>query len=164
MNWWRRIPAIYKYLAFRALALIVAVAFPAAAAIQRFGAVKKIEAKTVVIEDGCVIGVGAIIALGIAAVVFYNQIIAGLKKYMGMPLVLVPALAWAVLWGLEKAQAWIPGLKVVAFWWAVGGLCGWGITALGCLLTGISIPLKEVKIRNGRVHKSDTDECEEQAA
>lgn len=160
MTWWRRIPALYKYIAFRALALIVAVAFPAAAAIQRFGAIKKVEAETIVIEDKCVIGLGAIIALAIAGCVFYSQIITGLKKYMGMPMVLIPALAWAVLWGLEKAQAWIPGLKVIAFWWAIGGLAGWGITAIGCLVTGISIPLKEVKL-NGRVHQSESNEPEE---
>lgn len=163
MTWWRRIPALYKYIAFRGLALIVAVAFPAAAAIQRFGAVKRVEAETIVIEDRCVIGLGAIIALAIAGCVLYRQVISTLKKYMGMPLVLVPAIAWAVLWGLEKAQAWIPGLKVIAFWWAIGGLAGWGITALGCLITGISIPLKEVKA-HGRVHQSDAAEPEEPGA
>lgn len=149
MKWWNRIPPRYKYIAFRTLAFIAAVAFPAAAAIETFGAVRKVEAATVEIQEGYVIGLGAIIALAAFALVFYKQVIATMKKYMGLPMVVAPAIVWVIMFGLEKAADLIPGLKVVAFWWTVGGLAGWGLTALGCVVSGIKLPEKKEDKNNG---------------
>lgn len=118
-----------KYILFRTLAFCAAVGFPAAAALEVFGA----KGNQIVITVPAGIGLGTAMCVVAFVIVFRQQVIGTLKKTVGLPGCVFPAIVYFTLLGLEKAAKWIPQFRTVAMWWAIGGAIGWAFSALAVM-------------------------------
>ena len=128
-NPWKKLTPKGKYILFRTLAFIAAVAFPSAAALECFG----LRGERITLTFPGTLGLGAFIVVSALLITFRTQVIGTISKHIGLPGFLVPAVLFLLFTGIEKSIDYISKFRVISLWWAIGALVGWGLSSVACI-------------------------------
>lgn len=119
-NPWTLLTPKAKYLLFRCLAFLIAAGLPAIECWELF----RFSGEPITLTIGGGIGIGGFIAASIALIVFNQQVIRTVRKWIGLSGFVLPGLLYLILLVLEKGQELIPKFRAIAWYWMIGAIIG----------------------------------------